>query len=314
MSELPTSTRGAFLRSGQHAWLAALTVGVGFATGTVPGLIAGAAAYAVGWIFLPDSTWFRGVLERREAAAKAVASEAAVAEFTAQRSRLLSSLSAPRRQRYQALAAVCRDIETASAEAQTVTGLPVETRLHKLDELMWTYLRLLAAEQAVEMFLETERRESVDEAAASAETEYDCVAREIAELKAHPSPGPELATKERVLASLRERLEALRQRAARVRQAEANRDLVRAEQERLAEQVKLIRADAVASRNADVLTSRIDASIQHLSSTNQWLGELAEFKDLTATLPETGRRVGYEPTAEPAPRQQAPFQKGDSNR
>ena len=57
-----------FLRSPHHAWLGLLTLGVGAATVSVPGMIAGAAAYALGWVFLPDSKWFRKWMARRPAA------------------------------------------------------------------------------------------------------------------------------------------------------------------------------------------------------------------------------------------------------
>ncbi|MGC4115215.1 MAG: hypothetical protein QM765_11520 [Myxococcales bacterium] len=51
------------------------------------------------------------------------------------------------------------------------------------------------------------------------------------------------------------------------------------------EQAKLIRADAVAHKNAEALGARIDLSIEHLAETNRWLSDLAEFKDLTTQLP-----------------------------
>ena len=74
------------------------------------------------------------------------------------------------------------------------------------------------------------------------------------------------------------------------------------EQERLDQQIKLIRADAVATKNAEALTARIDATVEHLDQTNKWLSELDEFKDLVADMPATELRVGYQATATPCPR------------
>jgi len=70
--------------------------------------------------------------------------------------------------------------------------------------------------------------------------------------------------------------------------------------------VKLIRADAVAAKNADALSARIDLSIEHLAATNKWLSELTEFKDLTNNLPDLPTRVGYSTTTAPRPPQKTP--------
>src|SRR5256885_12878623 len=78
-------------------------------------------------------------------------------------------------------------------------------------------------------------------------------------------------TKQRYLNSRMERLDVLRKREQRIDQAEANLQLVVSEQDRLEQQIKLIRADAVATKNAETLTARIDATVEHLDQTNKWL-------------------------------------------
>jgi len=90
-----------------------------------------------------------------------------------------------------------------------------------------------------------------------------------------------------------ERLEVLRKRMERSEQAKENVALVVAEQERLDQQIKLIRADAVAMKNAGALTARIDATVEHLDQTNKWLSEMDEFKDIVGDLPDTELRVGF---------------------
>ena len=50
---------------------------------------------------------------------------------------------------------VCRDIESASADTPLTPDNPDDDpRLRKLDELMWTYLRLLGIEDSLKEFLE----------------------------------------------------------------------------------------------------------------------------------------------------------------
>ena len=293
MPDQPTNYRRAFWKSRHHAWLALLTFGLGFATGEPLGLLAGATAYAIGLVFLPDAGFFRRAIDARANAGRDIEAANRLADFQQQQDRLLAALSPGRRKRHADLATVCRDIESASGEAQAATGLDLESRLRKLDELMWTFLRMLTIDQSLEVYLETERREQLPQLIASLESESRTLAAEVDAAKKAPKLTPALETKSRLLASRLERLDTLRQRLNRVEQAQANLDLVRSEQERLIEQVKLIRADAVAAKNADALSARIDLSIEHLAATNKWLSELSEFKDLTHQMPDLPVRVGY---------------------
>ncbi len=282
---VPPDYRRAFWKSRHHLWLALLSLGIPFATGEPLALIAGATCYALGLVFLPDSAFFRRAVDAHENSARDSAAAAERAAFAQEQEKLLAALSTARRTRHQQLVAVCADIESASTEGHAATDLGAGTRRQKLAELTWTYLRMLSVEQSLEVYLETERREQLPAAARTLETETQTLAAEVAVLGQTQPPPAALAGKQRLLTSRLERLAALRQRLTRVEQAQANHDLLRSEQERLVEQVKLIRADAIASKNADTLTARIDHSIEHLATTNRWISELAEFKDLTARMP-----------------------------
>src|SRR5262249_8026960 len=189
---------------------------------------------------------------------------------------------------------VCADIESASAENPMASADPgTDPRLRKLDELMWTFLRLLGIEESLERFLETERREDLPRIVREAEQEASRLSAEIESLKGK-GPASTLDTKQRYLNSRLERLDVLRKRQQRIEQARDNLSLVVSEQERLDQQIKLIRADAVATKNADTLTARIDATVEHLDQTNKWLSELDEFKNLVGDMPATDVRVGYQ--------------------
>lgn len=286
MLDSPPNYRRAFWTSRHHAWLALLTLGLGFASGYPLALFVGATLYALGLVFVPDFAFFRRAVDARAQAVRDMETTAQIAAFRQQHDALLSALSTGRRTRHTQLVAVCRDIESASNDAQSASaGLDLDTRRRKLDELTWTYLRMLTIEQSLEVYLETERREQVPAVVASLEAETPALAAEVDSLKKTTPRPATLDGKERLLTSRLERLATLRQRLTRIEQAQANHDLVRSEQERLVEQVKLIRADAIAAKNADTLTARIDLSIEHLAATNKWLSELAEFKDLTAQMP-----------------------------
>jgi len=297
MDEQPPNYHGEFLRSPQHAALALLTLGLGFLSAQVLGLIVGLTAYVLGWIYLPDLPFFRRWVDRRTDSAKRAEEAQKVAEFVQRRENLVRSLTPERRERYAGMAKVCRDIEMATADNLLASADPTtDPRLRKLDELMWTFLRLLGIEQSLEQFLETERRENVPSLLSDAEAETTRLKAEVDALKAKGTD-PVLETRQRYLGSRVERLEVLRKRQQRIQQAEANLALVVSEQDRLAQQIKLIRADAVATKNAETLTARIDATVEHLDQTNKWLSELDEFKDLVGDLPTTELRVGYQDTA-----------------
>lgn len=290
VDEQPPNYHSEFLKSPHHAWWGLGTVGLGFLLATPLTLIAGATAYALGWIYMPDMPFFKSWVGNRVSAAKRQAMLVEVAAFVQRRDALLGALTPVRRERYAALAAVCQDIESASADAAPATEDP-DPRMRKLDELMWTFLRLLSIEESLERFLEIERRDNLPKVSSEAEHEVERLTADLAALKA--GGAKDLDGKERFRASRVERLEVLRKRIERSRQAGENLALVVSEQERLDQQIKLIRADAVASKNTASLTARIDATVEHLDETNKWLSEMDEFKDLVGDLPQTEMRVGF---------------------
>jgi hypothetical protein len=294
MDEKAPNYHREFLTSPQHAALGLATLGLGFATGMILPLIAGATVYTLGWIYLPDMPFFRRWVDKRYSAVRTNEEAGKVFAFLQRRDALIGSLSPERRERYNRLAGVCQDIENASADSPLASAdASVDPRLRKLDELMWTFLRLLGIEESLQQFQDTERSDNIPAVLKEAEAE---AARLNAELEALKKGGntAALETKQRYLGSRLERLEVLRKRKQRSEQAESNLALIQSEQDRLEEQVKLIRADAVATKNADALTARIDATVEHLDQTNKWISEMDEFKDLVGDMPNTDTRVGYQ--------------------
>ncbi len=70
MDEQAPNYHREFLKSPQHAALGLLTLGLGFMSGMMLPLIAGATCYTLGWIYLPDLPFFRRWVDRRHDAAK----------------------------------------------------------------------------------------------------------------------------------------------------------------------------------------------------------------------------------------------------
>ena len=307
MDDQPPAYRSEFLKSPHHAALGLVTLGGGFILGSAfpLAMVVGVTAYVLGWIYLPDMPLFHHWVDRRHLAAQNVAAQAEVAQFLKQRQALLDALSTSGRSHYQALAAVCRDIEAAGADTPLAPGHPeADPRLRKLDELMWTFLRLLSIEDSLNAFLETERREDVPKLVADAEAEVARMTTEFEALKGKGTAPEILEPKERLMSSKLERLDVLHKRQQRIEQAKSNLELVVSEQERLEQQVKLVRADAIATKNADTLSARIDATVEHLDATNKWISEMSEFKDLAGEMPDSPSRIGYNlspPVSAPPP-------------
>src|SRR2546422_3856892 len=113
-----------FLKSPHHAVLALLTVGLGVMSAALLPLIAGGTLYVLGWIYLPDLPFFRRWVDRRHDAARRADEMQKVADFARRRDALIASLSTERRERYRRLAAVCHDIETASADNMLASADP----------------------------------------------------------------------------------------------------------------------------------------------------------------------------------------------
>ena len=292
----PTPSRWReFLTSPHHAVMALATLGAGFATGEPLYFIGGLTAYVLGWVYLPDTAFFKRWMEKRATQETSAAEDAELAQFKKRREAMIAALSSPLRERYHLLAKVCRDIEKAAAESDDSFNLSADTRLRKIDELMWMYLRLLSMQQSLETFLETERHEDIAGNLAETEDETRALEAELQSLGKTVASG----SKQRLLESRQERLNVLRKRMERVQEAESNLELVLSEQERLAEQIKLIRADAVATRSTSAVSARIDASIEHLNETNKWLAGMDQFRDLEGDLPMVPSRVGFEASGPP---------------
>src|SRR6266567_2341783 len=100
MDEQPLNYHAEFFKSPHHAALALLTLGLGFLSAQLLGLIVGLTAYVLGWIYLPDFPFFRRWVDRRQDNVKRTAEAQKVMEFVQRRDALLRSLSPQRRERY----------------------------------------------------------------------------------------------------------------------------------------------------------------------------------------------------------------------
>jgi hypothetical protein len=257
----------AFARSPHHAWLGLLALGGGLATLTGIGAIVGAAAYALGWIYLPDSGIFNRWLANRQQADDGEK----LRTFLLRRRQLYDALRPGSRRRYDVLAAEIQSLQQDFQNDHRLAKEVIRQRSERLSNLAWTFLRLLHTAEMLDRFIETENPAELEAQIANLE-------REHASTAADDRTG--------LAESLRSRLDSLRARLEKRRGAEASRALTNSEQERIAELVKLFRADHLASRSAGALSHEIDGAAIQLDHTRSWLREL-EFDQSPADIPES---------------------------
>lgn len=284
-----------FFYSKYNAILAGCTLGIGLLSAHPFVLILGIVAYGLGLMFIHDSPWFRNIVDQKYSEQDKLQAYKQVEEFKARRAKQLQALTSSRRQKYLELVEVGKAIEQATSENTISSDNTVDSRLQKIDELIWTFLKLLTIEQSLDLFIESERQDDLPKDVKEVESRLMELTQELETLKANPKTDASvMLSKERLFNSYGERRDVLNKRIARVEQAKANIEVVNAEQERLQQQVKLIRSDAIATRNTESLTSRIDASLEHLGETNKWLSEMNDFKDIVGDMPESvTSRIGF---------------------
>lgn len=288
-----------YLHSKLHFIFGGATLGIGFLSASWLMLIIGIVAYIMGLMFIPDLPWFKKRIDAKYKSIADAADALQIEQFKLKRDSQFRSLTPSRKEKYNDLSDICKEIEKTTLESITVEDDASDVRLRKLDELMFTYLKLLCIEQSVEIFIESERDENIPKEIEQTENKVKSLLVEIEKLKADPqSSARVLDSKQRLFNSFSEKLDVLKKRIDRYEQAKGNIQLVSAEQQRLSEQIKLLRADVVATRNADAISTRIDASVSHLEDTNKWLSEINEFKDVVGDIPSSNKRIGFESGSE----------------
>ncbi len=186
---------------------------------------------------------------------------------------LLQSLGDGDRRRYNALAARCQAILDQQAHGG---DLALETQGAGLGRLLWMYLRLLVARNAIERVIgDASRGEPLERRLHDLETQV-----------AADNVNDDLRR------SLNSQLDILRQRIAQQADAKEKIKFLDAELVRIQEQVELIREQAALSTDPERLSERIDQITATLGGTTQWIRDqqkvYGEMEDLLTEPPRLG--------------------------
>lgn len=272
-----------FAKSQAHALIG---VGVLAAAATASPLVmmVAAAAYAVTWIYFPTSHLFvKRVLDRLKLAEE-LAKEDQLGEFIQKRDSLISRLSVANYKRYNALSETCAEVAGNESANMLING--------KLQELLWTYLKMLLMQQGIETYLAETDAAAIDKNLAAVEREIQAMGAEQTRLK---------TSKE----SLRN---TLTQHKKSLGDAQENLLVLNSELSRLEHEIQLLRVDAIANRNSDVLSAKINASVESLQEGKTILRTMSNVDDMAFDLPSQAYSLGFhvaqdeEAQEEPAPR------------
>jgi hypothetical protein len=188
---------------------------------------------------------------------------------------LLSGLDAPARGRFDRLRARCLDMQRL---AQGVRGqgpgkadAADEIRTPGLDRLLWAFLRLLGAQQALARFL--------------AASDEPGLRRSLAELKAKQSQA-EARKDERLTRALVDAIATAELRIDNPARAVSNAEFLAVELDRIEGKIQAVAEMAVSHQDADQISSQVDSVAASLAHTEQAIREINQITGLGDQLSE----------------------------
>lgn len=185
---------------------------------------------------------------------------------------LLRGLDAAARQRFDRLRGRCLDMQRL---ARGVTGQPGdpgrtdEIRTPALDRLLWTFLRILYSQQALQRFL-----------AATDEAELQ---RTLTDLEARQVKARERGD-ERIGRSLADSVATAQLRLENYRKAVSNAEFVSVELDRIEGKIQALAEMAVSHQDPDLISSQVDSVAASMAHTEEAIREINQITGLNEQL------------------------------
>lgn len=187
---------------------------------------------------------------------------------------LLSALDPPARARFERLRARCADMQSLAQGVRgrgSGEGGADAIRTPALDRLLWAFLRLLGANQALQRFLA-----ATDEAA---------LGRDIEELKAKRARAEERKD-ERLTRALADAISTAELRLENHAKAHSNAEFVSVELDRIEGKIQAVAELAVSHQDADQISSQVDSVAASMAHTEQAIREIDQITGLGQQLAE----------------------------
>jgi len=193
-------------------------------------------------------------------------------ESTSARQRLLDvlgGLEAQRRARFLRLRGRAVEMQRIAnavrGDTRDASGASHELRTPALDRLLWTFLRLLLAQQALERFVRAADGATLEKSVADLE----------ARQKAAQAKGDE-----RILRSLTDSVATAQLRLDNYRKAVSNAEYIGLEIDRIEQKTQALTEMAVSHQDPDVIGAQVDAVAEGISQTEATIRELQNLTGL----------------------------------
>ena len=246
----------------------------------LPLVAAGELTYLAGLVSRPRFRIAVDAQEHAKARGRRVQSRVAGGPSLAE---LVRGLSPTARERFARLRARCLEMQRIASGAQGKVHEGGSTAddlgAPALDRLLWMFLRLLVAKQALDRFLE-----STDEAELAGRLE-----------SAKTRLGAAPAEEERVRASLQDSIAVAELRLDNHRKAAANAEFMEIELDRVESKIQALAEMSVIRQDPDFLTSQVDAAAESMRHTETAIRELQTITGLTDVLEEAPPILEYDP-------------------
>ena len=176
---------------------------------------------------------------------------------------ILNSIEPERRNRFLRLRARCVEMQRIATavrgDTRDESGASAELRAPALDRLLWVFLRLLLAQQAIERFLKTTDGAALKKNMLNLEQKS----------KAAAGKGDE-----RIVRSVTDAMATAQMRLDNYAKAESNFEFVALELDRIEQKIQALAEVAVSHQDPDELSIQVDAVADGMQQTEQTIREL----------------------------------------
>lgn len=189
---------------------------------------------------------------------------------------VLNGLESDQRHRFQRLRARClemRHIAEGVRGGVASRGSRADSaRTPALDRLLWAFLRLLFAKQALARFLAT--------------TDADAIRANLAQLEKRQAAATEKEEDERIRRSLADSIATAQLRLSNYEKAENNAEFVDVELDRIEGKIQALTEMAVSHEDPDYISSQVDSVAESMVHTEKAIRDLNYITGLTDELEE----------------------------
>jgi len=247
----------------------------------LPLVAAGEVAYLAGLTTLPR---FQAAIDAKERAETSAFHRPQQPDAAGAKQRLmdvLGSLEPERRNRFLRVRARCVEMQRISnavrGDTHDASGASTELRAPALDRLLWVFLRLLLAQQAIERFLRA--------------TDGKALETNLANLQERQRAA-QAKGDERILRSITDAIATAELRKDNHAKAESNAEFISLELDRIEQKIHALTEMAISHQDPDELSVQVDAVADGMAQTEATIRELQAITGLTGEADATPQILG----------------------